>query len=90
MSKFPQLQRSGNPAPHSRNSSPWIDLIAFLGVLSLGGVLIAIGHTTAGSLATICAALGGLYAAWKRLRLADESSSTDKPDGKADEHPRRP
>lgn len=90
MSKFPRLPRSGKPAPQPRTSSPWIDLIAFLGVLSLGGILIAIGHTTAGSLATICAALGGLYATWKHLRLPDESSSTSEPDSKADEHPRRP
>jgi hypothetical protein len=64
-------------------------LIAFLGVLALGGVLIAIGHATAGSLATICAALGGLYAAWKHFRSGDGSSSPDDPESKSDETSRR-
>jgi hypothetical protein len=68
MSKVPQVPDSRNPAPGPGNSSPWVDLIAFLGVLCLGGILIALGHSTAGSLATVCAALGGLYAMWKRLR----------------------
>lgn len=68
MTKFPQLPDDGNPASPSRRPSPWIDLIAFLGVLCLGGVLIALGHIPAGSLATICAALGGLYAIWRRSR----------------------
>lgn len=68
MSKIPQLPHSGNPAPHPGNSNPWADLIAFLGVLALGGILIAFGHTTAGSVATVCAALGGLYAIWKHVR----------------------
>ena len=68
MSKLPHLPRSDNPAPRPGNSSPWADLIAFLGVLTLGSVLMALGHITAGSLATICAALGGLYTVWKRVR----------------------
>jgi hypothetical protein len=54
--------------PHSGEPSQWIDLIAFIGILALGGVLMAFGHTTAGSLATACAALAGLFTAWKRLR----------------------
>lgn len=70
MTKVPQLPQSRNPAPRSRNSGAWIDLIAFLGVLCLGAVLIAFGHIAVGSLAAICAALGGLYAAYKRFRLA--------------------
>jgi len=85
MSKVPQLPHQGNPAPHSGNSNPWVDLIAFLAVLALGGALIALGHTTAGSLATICAALGGLYAVWKRLRISEGSSSRDETDGKSDD-----
>jgi hypothetical protein len=88
MSNVPQPQSSGNPASRSRNPSPWIDLIAFLAILTLGGVLIAFGRVTAGSLATICAALGGLYGAWKRLRSSDEVSSTDKPDSELRKHPR--
>lgn len=70
----PQLRASGNPPPSLRSSKAWIDLIAFLGVLALGGVLIAFGHVTAGSLATICAALGGLFAVWQRLRPPDDPS----------------
>jgi hypothetical protein len=87
MSKVPQLTHSGNPAPRSGKSSPWVDLIAFLGVLALGGILMVLGRTTAGSLATICAALGGLYAVWKRLRLSEGSSGcgTDETDNESDE-----
>jgi 4-hydroxybenzoate polyprenyltransferase len=68
MSDTPQPPRSSDPAIPTRNSSRLIDLIAFLAVLALGGVLMALGHITAGSLATVCAALGGLYGVWKRLR----------------------
>jgi hypothetical protein len=67
MANVPHLPQSGKPAPGSPNSGPWVDLIAFLGVLTLGGVLIASGRSTAGSLATICAALGALYAVWKHI-----------------------
>ena len=67
MSKLPHLSRSDNPTPHSGNSSPWADLAAFLGVLTLGAILIVLGHVTTGSLVTTCAALGGLYAAFRHL-----------------------
>jgi len=88
MSNVPQLPRSGDLATHSHNSGRWIDLIAFLAVLALGGALIALGHVTAGSLATICAALGGLYGVWKRLHYSNEASPAVEPDGKQDEEPR--
>ncbi len=81
MSKLPQLPNGGKPGPRS-----WIDLIAFLGVLALGGVLIALGRTPAGSLVTICAALGGLYAVW--TRLPPSGGSSGEPDSKPDEDPR--
>jgi hypothetical protein len=81
-------QQSASSASRSSNSAPWVDLIAFLGVLTLGGVLIALGRTTAGSLATICAALGALYAVWKHFRSSDTSSHTDETGNKSDEHPR--
>jgi hypothetical protein len=68
MPNVPQPPDDRNPAFPPRRPSPWTDLIAFLGVLCLGGVLIALGHIPAGSLATICAALGGLYAIWRRSR----------------------
>jgi|HubBroStandDraft_4_1064222.scaffolds.fasta_scaffold401963_1 hypothetical protein len=85
MSKVPQLPHSGNPAPHPGNSGPWVDLIAFVSVLALGGVLMALGRTTAGSLAAVCAALGGLYTVWKRLRFSDGSSHTDERDSHPDD-----
>ncbi len=45
----------------------WLDLIAFLAVLATGIMLITLGHLTAGGVTTVCAALVGLYAAWRRL-----------------------
>jgi hypothetical protein len=83
MSKVPQLQPPRSTTRH-RNASPWADLIAFVSVLALGAVLMILGHITAGSLATICAALGGLYAVWKRLRSSDASSSSDDSDASRD------
>jgi hypothetical protein len=77
MSKVPQSPSPGNPPRSSRDPNPWIDLIAFLAILVLGGVLIAVGAVTAGSLATVCAALGGLYGLWKRFRPSRDISSTD-------------
>jgi hypothetical protein len=88
MSKIPQLPRPGNPAPRSGESSSWVDLIAFLGVLTLGGVLMGLGRTTAGSLVTICAALGSLYAVWKHVGSSRGSSSNaDETLSKPDEPP---
>jgi hypothetical protein len=86
MPKFPQLPNPGNPAPRPGDQRSWIDLLAFLGVLALGGILIALGHTTAGSLAIICTALGGLFAVWTRSRPPDGSSG--EPDDPLDEDPR--
>jgi hypothetical protein len=54
--------------PASRQASPWLDVIAFLGVLATGCILIIFGHLTAGSLATACGVLIGLFAAWRNLR----------------------
>jgi hypothetical protein len=71
----------------TRNPSPWVDLIAFLGVLALGVILIAFGHTTAGSLATICAALGGLFALF-RFHSAGGPPDTGERSGKPDKDPR--
>jgi len=84
MSNFPQLPHSDDSASPSRNSSRWIDLIAFLSILALGGVLISFGSITAGSLATICAALGGLYGVWKRVQSSNETRPSVDPGGKQD------
>ncbi len=48
----------------------WPDLAAFVAVLASGVVLIVLGHQTAGSLTTICAALVGVYGAWRHWRLS--------------------
>jgi hypothetical protein len=70
MSKIPQLPGSSKPVSPSGDPDPWVDLIAFLAVLTLAGVLAALGNVTAGSLAAICGALGGLYGVWRRRRLS--------------------
>lgn len=84
-----QRPHSGAQTPPTRNPRPWIDLIAFLAVLALVGVLIALGRITAGSLVTVCAALGGLYEVWRRMRSLkkapldpplDEAAPADEPD----------
>ena len=66
------------------NSARWIDLIAFLGVLSLGGILATAAGMTAASLATTCAALSGLYTAFKRFRIAGNSSHASDPSSQSD------
>jgi hypothetical protein len=71
--------------PHSSEPSQLIDLIAFFGILTLGGVLMAFGHATAGSLATACAALAALFTAWKRLRSRSDSSNTEDADRESNE-----
>jgi hypothetical protein len=65
MSQVPQLPDPGSRAPRPSDPSRWIDLIAFLGVLALGGILMTVVPATAVSVATICVALGGLYRLWK-------------------------
>jgi hypothetical protein len=57
--------RDDSEASHTGSPTPWVDLIAFLAILALSGALMALGRATAGSLATVCAALVGLYAAYK-------------------------
>lgn len=74
--------------PHSSNQGQWIDLIAFLSVLLLGASLMAFGHMTAGSLATVCAALAGLYAVFKPKRDSGGTpGSGEADDGKPDQPP---
>jgi LPXTG-motif cell wall-anchored protein len=71
--------------PHTGDHSQWIDLIAFLAVLALGGILMAFGHATVGSLATLCAALGGLYTVWTRRRRPGDSSNAREANNKTGE-----
>ena len=54
--------------PPEGNRHQWPDLVAFVAVLATGIMLTVLGHVTGGSLTTACAALVGLYAAWKHLR----------------------
>jgi len=73
MSHLPQIPHPGNHAPSPRGPNRWIDLIAFLAVLALGGALILAVPGTAFSIATTCVALGGLYRLWR-----SHSSDDDK------------
>jgi hypothetical protein len=66
MTNLPQRPRPGKPTPGPGNSPSWKDLVAFLAVLALGGVLITLGQATVGTLAAIFAILGALYGIWKR------------------------
>lgn len=52
----------------SPGASPrWADLIAFVAVLATGIMLIVLGHLTAGGVTSVCAALVGVYGAWRRF-----------------------
>jgi hypothetical protein len=73
--------------PHTDHHSQWIDLIAFLAVLALGGFLMAFGHATVGSLASACAALGGLYTLWTRRRRPSDSSDAQGAGRKPEQRP---
>lgn len=54
--------------PLPSKPTPWADLIAFLGILALAGVLVVVGHVAVASLGTVCVALGGLYGVWRHFR----------------------
>lgn len=58
--------RSGYPP--SGSVGQWLDMIAFLGVLATGCILIIVGHLTIGSLTAACGALVTLFTAWKHFR----------------------
>jgi hypothetical protein len=77
VSRLPHLPPSGN-------STQWADVIVFLGILTLGGVLLTLGSATASSLGAVCAALGGLWAIYKWPRPPNGSSGADDPKSKLD------
>jgi hypothetical protein len=54
--------------PPASTSRDWTDLAAFVAVLATGVLLIVLGHLTTGGLTTVCAALVGVYGAWKHFR----------------------
>jgi hypothetical protein len=58
--------RSGYPS--SSKLGQWLDVIAFISVLTTGCVLIVIGHLTIGSLTAACGALISLFGAWRHFR----------------------
>lgn len=46
----------------------WADLIAFVAVLTACILLIVLGHLTATGVTSVCAAVVGLYGAWRHFR----------------------
>ena len=58
---------SGKKTPR-HPTGDWTDLLALVAVLTSGVLLIKLGHLTAGGLTTACAALAGVYVAWRRSR----------------------
>jgi hypothetical protein len=54
--------------PSPAGSPQWTDLIAFVAVLATGILLIVLGHLTATGVTSVCAAVVGLYGAWRRFR----------------------
>jgi hypothetical protein len=43
----------------------WMHLVAFVAVLVTGVLLVVLGHLTATEVTSACAAIGGLYGAWR-------------------------
>ena len=54
--------------PPSGGQSSWTDLIAFIAVLAAVILLIVLGKLTAAGVTSVCAAIVGLYGAWRRFR----------------------
>ena len=52
----------------NRPSRDWANVVVFLAILVTGILYITLGHLTAGSLTTTCAALVGVYGAWRHFR----------------------
>jgi hypothetical protein len=53
--------------PPTAGPSPWANLIAFLAVLAAVILLIVLGKLTAAGVTSVCAAIVGLYGAWRRF-----------------------
>ena len=62
--------------PSADPQRDWPELIAFIGVLAAGTSLIIFGHMSAAGLSTVCAAMVGLFTAFKTLRTPP---SSDRP-----------
>jgi hypothetical protein len=61
-------RRAMSKLPPSGGQSPWADLIAFIAVLAAVILLIVLGKLTAAGVTSVCAAIVGLYGAWRRFR----------------------
>jgi hypothetical protein len=59
-------RRAVSKVPPSPGPSPWADLIAFLAVLAAVILLVVVGNLTAAGVTSVCAAVVGLYGAWRR------------------------
>lgn len=64
----PHSGDKGQPVPDPGPRGSWPDLLAFVAVLTTGLLLVLLGHVPTSELTAICAALGGLYAAWRGFR----------------------
>lgn len=51
----------------SAGSPKWVDLFAFMAILTTSILLIVLGHLTAAGVTSVCAAVVGLYGAWRRF-----------------------
>lgn len=51
----------------SAGSPKWVDLFAFTAILTTSILLIVLGHLTAAGVTSVCAAVVGLYGAWRRF-----------------------
>jgi hypothetical protein len=80
-------QEPASPGPRRlRYSSRWVDLIAFLAVLALGGVLITLGRFTAAySVTTGVTIAVALHGVWTGLRSPKETQVASKPGRDRDE-----
>jgi hypothetical protein len=64
-----------------------LDLVAFVAILVIAGAFIVVAHEAAVLFVTTCAALGGLYEVWRRLRSSQgERQPDDGQAGTEDEH----
>ena len=54
--------------PSTSRPRDWMNLAAFIAVLTAGVLLIVLAHLTTSGLTTVCAALAGLYGAWRHFR----------------------
>ena len=57
----------GKVSPQAGPPPQWANLVAFVAVLATGIALIVLGHLTAAGVTSVCAAIVGLYGAWRRF-----------------------